>query len=160
MGVGAWLWSAADDEQLAQSAVLATAVTVVGLAAALVLRRPAAIPFAIALLASPYVAILALETDGLDTAAPALAGALYLVAELAYWSLELRGHIADEAGTYLRRAAVLLGLVLTTVALGTGLLVVVEVVAARGAAVDVLGTVAAVGAIALLALAAAARRTS
>ena len=80
------------------------------------------------------------------------------MAELAYWSLELRGHIADEAGTYLRRAAVLLGLVLTTVALGTGLLVVVEVVAARGAAVDVLGTVAAVGAIALLALAAA-RRT-
>ena len=117
------------------------------------MRRPTAIPAAIALLAAPYVAILAFETEGLDTRAPALGGALYLVAELAYWSLELRSRIADEPGTYLRRAAVLAGLALLAVALGTGLLVLVEVVAARGTAVDVLGALAAVAALALLALA-------
>ena len=138
---------------------MTTSLAVVALAAALVFRRPMAVPAAIVLLASPYVAIVALEAESIDTAAPALAGGLYLVAELAYWSLELRGHISDEPGTYLRRASVLAGLVLLTIALGTGVLGLVQVVAARGAAVDVLGAVAAVGAIALLALAAA-RRTS
>ena len=149
-----WLSSTADDEYLAQAALLATSLAVGVLTAALVLRLAAAIPVAIALLASPYVAVLAFEGEGLDTAAPALAGGLYLVAELAYWSLELRSHIADEPGTYLRRAAVLAGLVLLTIALGTGVLVLVEVVAARGLAIDVLGAVAAIGAIGLLALAA------
>ena len=158
MGIGSWLSSTADDEHLAQAALLATSLAVVTLATALVLRLAAAIPVAIALLASPYVAVLAFEAEGLDTAAPALAGGLYLVAELAYWSLEVRGHIAAEPGTSLRRAAVLAGLVLLTIALGTGVLVLVEGVAARGIAVDVLGAAAAVGAIALLALAAS-RRT-
>lgn len=148
----------ADEAYLAQATLMTTSLAVAALAAALVLRRPAAIPAAIALLAAPYVAILVFETEGLDTGAPALAGALYVVAELAYWSLELRSRIADEPGTYLRRTAVLAGLALLAVALGTGLLVLVEVVAARGAAVDVLGALAAVGAIALLALAAP-RRT-
>ena len=154
-GIGAWLSATADDEYLAQAALMTTSLAVAALAAALVLRRPAAVPAAIVLLASPYVAIVALEAEGIDTAAPALAAALYLVAELAYWSLELRGHISDEPGTYLRRASVLAGLVLLTIALGTGVLGLAQVIAARGTAVDALGAVAAAGAIALLALAAA-----
>jgi hypothetical protein len=156
-GTGAWLTVLAEDGYLARAVLLAAALAALALSAGMLLRAPLAIPVAIALLAAPYVAILELEADGVDTPAPVLAGALFLAAELAYWSLELRSGIADEPGTYLRRTAVLAGLVLLTVALGTGVLVLVEVVATRGTAVDVVGVVAAVGAIALLAL--ASRRT-
>ncbi len=54
----------------------------------------------------------------------------------------------------LRRVALLASLALVTIAAGTVVLVVVERVAARGVAIDLLGAIAAVGAIALLALAA------
>ena len=112
------------------------------------------IPGAICLLAAPYVAALGFEIDGIDTRAPLLAALLFVVAELAYWSLELRGTLADEPGTYLRRVALLATLALVTIAAGTVVLVVVERVAARGIAIDLVGAIAAVGAIALLALAA------
>lgn len=128
------------------------------LAGGLVLRQPLAVPVAVGLLAAPYVASLAFELDGIDTRAPLLAAALFTVAELAYWSLELRGALADEPGTYLRRIALLAGLAVATIAAGTVVLAVVEGVSARGTAVDLIGAVAAVGAIALLALAAS-RRT-
>ena len=124
------------------------------LAGGLVLRRPIVIPGAILLLAAPYVAALGFEIDGIDTRAPLLAALLFVVAELAYWSLELRGTLADEPGTYLRRVALLATLAVVTVAGGTVVLVVVERVAARGIAIDLLGAASAVGAIALLALAA------
>ena len=124
------------------------------LAGGLVLRRPIVIPGAILLLAAPYVAALGFEIDGIDTRAPLLAALLFVVAELAYWSLELRGTLADEPGTYLRRVALLATLAVVTVAGGTVVLVVVERIAARGIAIDLLGAASAVGAIALLALAA------
>lgn len=127
------------------------------LAAGLAVRIAVAIPLAVALLGLEYVALLGFEGEALDPRAPFVAAALYAVAELGYWSLELRGAVADEAGTYVRRVALLAGLLLATVALGVGLLALVQAVDARGPALDVLGAVAAVGALALLAL--AARRT-
>ena len=127
------------------------------LAGGLVLRRPIVIPGAILLLAAPYVAALGFEIDGIDTRAPLLAALLFVVAELAYWSLELRGTLADEPGTYVRRVALLATLAVLTIAGGTVALVVVERVAARGIAIDLLGAASAVGAIALLALAAVKR---
>ena len=123
--------------------------------------RPAAsrvaIPAAVALLGGEYVAIVGFEADALDTRAPLVAGALLAVAELAYWSLELKVPVADEAGTSLRRFALIAALVLGALALGAVLLALVEAVSAGGPAVDLLGAAAAVGALALLAL--AARRT-
>ena len=83
---------------------------------------------------------------------------LLAVAELAYWSLELRGPVVDESGTYLRRIALLATLVLGVVGLGAIMLTLVEIVEAGGIAVDILGAAAALGALALLA--AAARRAS
>jgi hypothetical protein len=134
--------------------VLATVLAAAVLAGALALRKPVAIPAAICVLAAPYVVTLVFESDALDTRAPLLAGLLFAVTELAYWSLELRGPVADEPGTYLRRVALLAGLVVGTIAAGTAVLALVEVVAARGLAMDILGAVAAAGAIALLAIAA------
>jgi hypothetical protein len=128
------------------------------LAAGLVLRIASTLPFAVAILGSEYVALLGFEGEAVDTRAPIVAAALLAVAELGYWSLELRRAVVDEAGTSLRRLALLAALLVGVLALGVVLLVLVEVVAAGGPAIDLLGAVAAVGAVALLAL--AARRTS
>lgn len=136
---------------------MATVVASALVAAALALRRPVAIPAAICVLAAPYVAALGFEIDGIDVRAPLIAALLFAVAELAYWSLELRGTLADEPGTSLRRVALLAGLAVGTIAAGTGVLAVVEGISARGAAIDLAGAAAAVGAIALLALATAKR---
>ena len=144
----------AEDGYLVRATLLAAFVAAGVLAGGLVLRRPIVIPGAILLLAAPYVAALGVEIDGIDTRAPLLAALLFVVAELAYWSLELRGTLADEPGTYLRRLALLATLAVATIVGGTVVLVVVERVAARGIAIDLLGAVAAVGAVALLALAA------
>lgn len=157
---GLWLSRAAEDDYLSNATLLATAVACSLVAAALALRRPVAIPFALAILVAPYVAMLAFEVDALDERAPVLAGALLATSELAYWSLELRGTLADEPGTYLRRVSLLALLVLGTVVGGTAVLALVSGVGARGTAVDVAGAVAALGAVALLALAASRRDVS
>ena len=156
-GTGAWLAVIAEDGYLVRATLLAAFVAAALLAVGLVLQRPIVIPAAICVLTAPYVAELGFEIDGLDTRAPLLAGLLFVVAELAYWSLELRGTLADEPGTYLRRIALLAALTVATIAAGTVVLAVVEGVEARGVAIDLLGTAAAVGSIALLALAAARR---
>ena len=157
MGTGLWLAAIAEDGYLVRATLLAAFVAAAALAGGLALRRPIVIPGAILVLAAPYVAALGFEIDGIDTRAPLLAALLFVVAELAYWSLELRGTLADEPGTYLRRVALLAAMAVATIAGGTVVLVVVERVAARGIAIDLLGAVAAVGAIALLALAAVRR---
>jgi hypothetical protein len=139
--------------------VVATVVAAGLLTGGLVIRRPIGIPAAIVLLAAPYVAVLGFEVDGLDTRAPLIAALLFTVAELAYWSLELRGTLADEPGTYFRRLALLAALAIGTIAGGTVVLVVAEQVAADGPAFELAGAAAAVGAIALLALAVDKRNT-
>ena len=152
-GTGSWIAVVAEDGYLVRATVVATVVACVALAAGLVLRQPVVIPAAILLLATPYVAMLGFELDGLDTRAPLLAALLFAIAELAYWSLELRGTLADEPGTYLRRIALLSGLAVITVAGGTIVLALAERVPAEGSAFEVAGAAAAVGAIALVALA-------
>jgi hypothetical protein len=154
---GAWFAVIAADEHLVRANVVASVVALTVLAAGLVLRLPLTVPVAIAILAAEYVAILGFETDALDTRAPLVAAALLAVAELAYWSLELRGPVVDEAGTYLRRIALLATLIASVVGIGAIMLALVEVVDAGGVAVDILGAVAAFGALGLVAL--AARRT-
>ncbi|MDQ3066897.1 MAG: hypothetical protein M3R12_07090 [Actinomycetota bacterium] len=156
-GVGAWLALVAEEDILLRANAVAAVAACVLLAGGLAVRFPLAIPVAVALLGAEYVALLGFEGEALDARAPLVAAALFTVAELGYWSLELRARVADEPGTYLRRVALVAGLVLLTLTLGTGMLAFVESVSAGGAAVDLLGAVAAVAALTLLAL--AARRT-
>ena len=156
-GTGAWFGAIADNEHLVRATLVASIVALIVLAGGLVLRLPVSIPLAIALLGAEYVAILGFEADTLDTQVPLVAGALLAIAELAYWSLELRGAVVDEAGTYLRRIALLATLVVGVIGVGAIMLTLVEVVAAGGIAVDILGAAAAFGALGLVAL--AARRT-
>jgi hypothetical protein len=156
-GTGLWLAAIAEDGYLVRATLLAALGASGVLAGGLALRRPIVIPAALCVLTAPYVAALGFEIDGIDTRAPLLAGLLFVIAELAYWSLELRGTLADEPGTYLRRVALLAGMTVATIGLGTVVLAVVEGVEARGIAIDLVGAVAAVGAIALVALAAVKR---
>jgi hypothetical protein len=144
-GTGTWFAAIADDGHLVRANVVASVVALTVLAAGLALRLPVTVPLAIAVLGAEYVAILGFEADALDTQAPLVAGALLAIAELAYWSLELR-------------VALLATLVVGVVGVGAIMLTLVEVIAAGGIAVDILGAAAAFGALGLLAL--AARRTS
>jgi hypothetical protein len=127
----------------------ALVVLLVGLA----FRVPAAVPVAIFVLGAEYAAMLAVEDDVLDPRAPVLAAALFAIAELAYWSLELREAVADEPGTYLRRLGLLSGLTLGALALGELLLALVDLGERGGIAIEAIGVVAAVAALAIVAVA-------
>lgn len=132
----------------ATAAVLAALMLAAGLATRIAL----AIPVAVMLLGAEYVALLGLEGEALDSRAPLVAGAMLAVAELSYWSLELRSGVMDEPGTYPRRLALLAGLLVSVTIFGVVLLAVVEAIQADGPAVDLLGATAAVAALLLLAL--------
>jgi hypothetical protein len=134
-----------------------TATAVVLVVAGLAVGVALAVPVAVALLGTAYVALLGFEGDALDVRAPLVAAALLAVAELGYWSLELRGAVADEPGAYLRRLALLAAELAGVTTAGVVLLAIVQGVETGGPAIDVLGAVAAIGALALLAL--ASRRT-
>ena len=138
--------------------LFATLVTATSLTAAVLFRRSFPIAFGVLVIALPYVAILTLETESLDARAPFLGALLFGATELAYWSLELRGALTDEPGTYLRRIALIASLVFATFLGGTVVLALVEAFGAGGATVDALGAAAALAVLALLTLAAAARR--
>ena len=128
--------------------------SVVVLAAGLAFRFAPAVAVAVVALAGAYTALLVHEVEGIDTRAPIVAAVLFATAELGYWSLELRGAVADEPGTYFRRAALLAIMLAGVIAFGTALLAVVEAVSAGGLAVELAGAAAAVTALALLAFAA------
>ncbi len=155
-----WLALSADEAYLTNWTLFATLVGTTALAGAVLLRRPAAIPFAVAVVVLPYVGILTLERENLDTSVPLLAALLFGATELAYWSLELRGNLEDESGTYLRRLALTTAFVVGMFAAGTAVLAVVEGFTTRGATFDVLGAAGALVVVGLLALAAAARRAA
>ncbi len=157
-GVGAWLALAADESALIRGNAVLGATAAALLALGLVVRVALAVPVAVALLGAAYVTLVGVEGDALDVRAPLVAAALLAVAELAYWSLELRGAVADEPGAYLRRLALIAAELAGVTAVGVVLLAVVDGVESGGAAIDALGAVAAVGVLTLLAL--AARRTS
>jgi hypothetical protein len=124
------------------------------LVAGLLPRLTFAIPLAIALLGFEYALLLLFEGDALDTRAPFVAAALFAVAELAYFAVELRSAVADEPGTYLRRVGFVATLSLAVVALGVAILALSEASGRGGTLVQLAGAVAAVGALALLARAA------
>jgi hypothetical protein len=126
--------------------------------AGLLPRLSFAIPLGLAFLGLEYALLLLFAGDALDTRAPFVAAALFAIAELAYFALELRGAVADEPGTYLRRAGLVAGLSIAAVAVGVGILALAEAAGRGGALIQLLGAAAAVGALALLARAASAAR--
>jgi len=121
-------------------------VLLVGLA----LRWSAALVLGVGLLGAQQAVRLALGPDALDAWAPASAGALLLVAELAWWSIEPRVAAWAEPEVAVRRLAAM------AFACVGGSAVAALVVAAAGAplegglALELLGVAAAAAALALL----------
>jgi hypothetical protein len=125
-------------------------IAVVVLAVGLALRWAGTVPFAVALLAGGYAFLLAVEDAPLDLRAALLAPVLLVVAELAYWSLELRAEVTDEPGTYSRRVGVLSWLAVGALALAGALLAVVDLAAREGLAIEIAGAFAALAALLLV----------
>jgi hypothetical protein len=151
--IAGWLALSSGDELVRWTNAVAGALACLLLGAGLALRLPLTVPLAVLALGAGYGVSLGVEGGALDTRAPALGAALFLLAELAYWSLELREAVADEPGAYLRRVGLLSALALGALAVGAGLLAVVDAGERGGVALEALGAVAAVAALAIVALA-------
>ena len=132
------------DETFQAVDVRVAAVALVALVAAVVRGWPVLVPVAVTLVGGTYAAQLAVDDAPLDLAAPAVAVGLFLVAELAYWSLDERSRFVADPGLGLRRAALVAASGLAIFVASSALLVVVDEVRARGLALDLAGALAAV----------------
>jgi hypothetical protein len=121
------------------------------LLAGLVLRWSAALAAGVALLGAQLALQLELGSDAFDPSTPASAGALLLVAELAWWSIETRVPAWSQPGLAALRAATVLlvcagaTVVSAVVALAAGARV------GGGTVLELTGVVAATAALALVA---------
>jgi hypothetical protein len=139
------------DEPAVRSLALSAGVLALALLAlGLVVRAPQLAAGAVALVGGGYAAGLAADGAPLDTRAPLYAAALLLTCELALWSHALRTSTPGEAGMIARHAAWLGLLVLAALAVGAGLIALVDVARTDGAAIDALGAAAALALVAML----------
>lgn len=130
------------------------------LALSLVLGRAGGVAPAVVIVAAGYAGTLVIrDADAFDAGAPLVACALLLVAELAFWSVELAGIGQAEPRTLLRRLGAMLALAVVALGLAAGVLVATAVPLGGGLIWNLVGVAAAAGAIALIAkLAASAER--
>jgi hypothetical protein len=128
-------------------------VALAALAVSLWRGWPVIVAWALALLGAGYALALALgpERATVDAAAPLVAGALLVVAELAYWSLELRDPGSWEGALLTRRLAALGALALVSLALGSTVVVATAAELRGGLGLDLVGVAAAVATLAVLA---------
>jgi len=126
------------------------------LALALAVGWASLVPWPLVLLGGAY----AWSVGGgeVDQWSPLYAAALLAVAELSYWSLELRGRVEDAERLNERRAGLIVALALGTIACGGVVLAATSLRIGEGVAVDLLGVAAAVGALAVVASLARAKR--
>jgi hypothetical protein len=146
------------DDAFRTVGVRVAAAAFLALVAAIVLGWSALVPLAAALAGGLYGVELAIADAPLDVAAPAIAAALLLSAELAYWSLEERVRWHGEPGEGLRRVALVALLAVSALLVAAVLLALVDAVRARGLALDLLGAAATL--LVLATLLVAARRPS
>jgi hypothetical protein len=145
--VGAGIALSSDEHRGAVGGVALAALVV--LALALARPFPSLVPWALVLLGAAYTWRLA---DGpLDEWAPIYAGGFVAVAELGYWSLELRGRAHEAARLIDRRAALIAAVALVGVAGAALVLAATAVGVGSGVASDLLGVAAAIGALAVVA---------
>jgi hypothetical protein len=137
----------ADSHRLTVGAIALGALVLLalGLAASLT----SLLPWPLVVLAGLYA--WTLGGGSIDQWSPVYAAGLLAVAELAYWSLELRGRAQDAERLIERRTALVA--TLTLVAIGAGALVLAATALPIGSGVptDLLGAAAAVAAVAVFA---------
>jgi hypothetical protein len=119
------------------------------MAFALATRWRSVFPVGLALVGASYAVFLAVRNGAVDEWAPAVAAALFLSAELGYWSLQ-RSPAASEGSVLLRRIAGLVGAAVVTALVGT-LVLVVATGGSGGVGLEVAGVAAAILAVAVIA---------
>ena len=107
---------------------LAVALLAVGLARSL----GAVLGWGLAALGGEYAVLFAAQSHALDELTPLYAGAFFLVAELAFWSIEPRVPAWSEPGLVERRLAYLAGVSAGAAAVAGLVLVVAAAVGRRG----------------------------
>ena len=130
---------------------------VLAAAAAVARRWPSLVAWAVAAALAAYAAGLAAAGAGLDPAAPFVAALLLLAAELAHWSID-EASLPLRGAVLRRRTAFLAGTAVATAGLGSLVLAAALVRPPGGPGLLALGVAGAVGAFALLARFAHARR--
>ena len=143
-------WAAATAGEL-EHELLALGIFAAGvLGVAMVGRWPDLLPWGIALLGAPYALSLLLRDGGIDALAPFYAAGLLLTAELCYWAMERTAGIGGRE-IVLVRIGSLFGIALTGGGAAALVLGVSDAGAGEGIALEVVGLVAAAGALALVA---------
>ncbi len=125
------------------------AVGVAVLAAALVLRIPALVAPALALLGAEYAGLFLVRGDTLDVRAPLYGAAFLVVAELGFAALELRAG-RPEPGLVPRRAAMLVGAAAAGVIVGLVVLAAAATPLNGGIGLEAVGIASAVVLVAAL----------
>jgi ABC-type Fe3+-siderophore transport system permease subunit len=117
---------------------------------ALVRGRASVVPWSLVALGGAYAGSLFLPERGIDREAPLVAAAFVLLAELAYWTLELGTPIEPEPGMLGRRVGVVAAATLGALVVAAAVTVAATVQVGGGVPADLLGVAAAVGALAIV----------
>jgi hypothetical protein len=120
------------------------------LALAVAVPLPSLVPWPLVILGGAYA--WSLGDGAVDQWAPVYAGGVLAIAELVYWSVELRGRAHDAERLTERRAALIAALALATVVAGGLVLAATSLRIGSGIAVDALGAAAAVVALGIVAV--------
>ena len=118
---------------------------------ALVRGRAWALPWVVVALGAEYAGSLFLPEREVERSAPLFAAGFLLLAELAYWSLELRAPLSPEPGMLERRGALVAATAVGGMLLAAVALAATAVPLGGGVLGDVLGVAAAIGAFGLVA---------
>jgi hypothetical protein len=122
-----------------------------GFAYALVRGRAWAVPWAVVVLGGVYAGSLFLPERGVDRQAAVVAAAFVLLAELTYWTLELRSPISPEPGMLERRAALVAATTVGALLVAGVAIAASSIPLGGGLLGDLLGVFAAVAALAVVA---------
>jgi hypothetical protein len=138
-------------ERLIGLFVALVGVGLAGFVYGLLRGRSWAVPWAVVVLGAAYAASLFLPERGLDRQAPLVAAGFVLLAELSYWTLELRVPISPEPGMLERRSMLIAAATLGALLLASFALAATAVPLGGGALADLLGVIAAIGALGVVA---------
>jgi hypothetical protein len=119
------------------------------LALALVFGAPWLLGWSLLIAGAVYIGVLEARGSGVDGTAPLVATGLFLCAELARWSFDMRVRISGDELLIARRAGALVGLAIGAAAASTVVVGVTALGAPRDLAWTALGAAAAAGATAV-----------